>query len=591
MFSLSKRKQIDFHRGGMMTMLKKGKTLCWQRFMPLAALMLLIAGILSVAEAVPPDPRDTGPFATDVVVIDEGCVYDLDGVSLTWTDPPFGFTSPVNIFFGDDDFSGTDPKCSSTPTLVDMEVRVHFPGTGGVVAAGGPFPLVVFLHGQQIASIPGYEGYDYLGELLASHGFIVASIDGRSLLNATIKSRGEHVREHLRRFVARNATGSGSFLEGEMDLSRVTVVGHSRGGESVVAAYEWQRVDPDPGYTVIGVVAIAPVQFIGAYSFEPPILIHLRDAAYQIIHGAKDCDVCDFQGYRQYDRAADIRAVGETLKSLVFVKDANHNFFNTVWESLEGSDCGSSPVLSGNKARDLAKVYIHSFLQVVVKGNDEFRGYLTGEVANPVSNTTVALDFQAPGSEFITVDDFEELPGDPHDKLVNTLGGKVRSKNMTYQEQRFAQSETSPRNTYKGETYGAYLLWSVKTSKFIEKAPKGGPIDPGSLDNLSFRVGQIFRSSGSPNPPGANQDFFVRLKDASGNRSPKVKVSDFAPIHPPFPSLYSSTSCGTKTVMNVVRIPLDAFTGIDLTAIKKIQFRFKPISTGEIVMDDLRFSK
>jgi hypothetical protein len=41
----------------------------------------------------------------------------------------------------------------------------------------------------------------------------------------------------------------------------------------------------------------------------------------------------------------------------------------------------------------------------------------------------------------------------------------------------------------------------------------------------------------------------------------------------------------------VVRIPLDAFTGIDLTAIKKIQFRFKPISTGEIVMDDLRFSK
>ena len=570
---------------------KKRKEFLWQKMLVLVLPIALVLGAAPIVTGQPPDPRDPGPFPTDLTVIDEGCVYDLDlEPALSWTDPPFGFTSPVSISFGDDDFSGTDPKCGSNPSMVDMEVRVHFPGSGGVVAAGGPFPLVVFLHGQQIPSIPGYEGYDYLGVLLASHGFIVASIDGRSLLNATIKSRGEHVREHLRRFVARNASGSGSFLEGQIDLSNVTLVGHSRGGESVVAAAEWQRADPDAGYVIAAIVAIAPVQFIGRFSFEPNIIIHMRDVAYQIIHGAKDCDVCDFQGYRQYDRAADIRAVGETLKSMVFVKDANHNFFNSVWETLEGSDCGGGSVLSGNKARNLAQVYIHSFLQVVIKGDSQFREYLTGEAPNPVSNTTVALDFQAPSSEFMTIDHFEEFPGDAHDKKINTQGGKVKSKDMTYQEQRFANTEAAPRDSYKGETYGAYLGWLMTSAKFKQRAPKAAPFNPGSMDHLSFRVGQIFRSSGSPNPPGANQDFLIRIKDDGGGKSPKLKVSDFAPIHPPFPSL-TSGSCATKTVMNVVRIPLSAFTGIDLSAIKQIQFRFNQETAGEIVVDDIRFTK
>jgi hypothetical protein len=43
--------------------------------------------------------------------------------------------------------------------------------------------------------------------------------------------------------------------------------------------------------------------------------------------------------------------------------------------------------------------------------------------------------------------------------------------------------------------------------------------------------------------------------------------------------------------MEVVRLPLNAFTGIDLTAIKKIQFLFSDITAGEIVVDDIRFTK
>lgn len=541
------------------------------------------------------DPRKLGPFPTSMTVIDEGCNFDLDlELPVSWIDPPFSFTTPIQVSFGDDDLFPFDTRCpDKSKGDVDMKARVHFPGSGKVVAPGGPFPLVLILHGQQLPDTPGFEGYDYLGELLASRGFIVASIDGRSLLDATIKSRGEHIREHLRRFVARNALGSGSFLERQIDLSKVTLVGHSRGGEAVVAAWEWQRVKPNSGYRVAAIVAIAPVQFFGnpGRPEEPNFTSHLRDVHYQIIQGSHDCDVADFQGYRQYDRAADIRAVGETLKSMVFVKDANHNFFNVVWESEFGDECQDNGiVLDGNVARDIATVYIHAFLQTVIKGRVDFRLYLTGDIPNPVvelGKTTVAIDFQAPGSGFVPLDHFEELPGTPHDKTRNSRGGLVVAEHMTYEEQRFASLDPSSpalRFGYGGETFAAYFRWEDPSARFVSLFTADPR--PLGLTHLSFRVGQIPQSI-SPNPQGQNQDFTVTVATSAGVRS--VRVSDFAPIHAPFPIPTPKPRLG-KTVMSVVRIPLRAFNN-PLSTILGVEFRFDQIGGGEIMVDDIRLTK
>lgn len=548
----------------------------------------MFLGIMGVANGAPPNPLDFGPYEYDFMDIDQGCNYDLDGTSLVWSDSPFYGSTTWTVAFGDTDFSGSDTRCGSPSTKVDMEVRVWYPGKSGKVADGGPFPFVAILHGQQIWTIEGYKGYDYLGQLLASHGFIVASIDGRSLLDSTIKSRGEHVREHLRRFVDRNEAGSGHFLEGQIDLDRTTVIGHSRGGDAVVATWEWQRVDPDPGYTIVAIVAIAPVQFFARVGGEPSFISHARDVAYQIIHGSKDGDVSDFQGYRQYDRAADIRAVGETPKSLVFVKDANHNFFNSIWETLEGDDYCCGGTLSGTNARNVAKVYIHSFLQVVVNGDLDYLGYLTGEYANPIAGTTVNLDYQAPGSEFLAIDNYEELPGGTHDKTDNSCGGAVTSKKFEhYDERRFSSSDTSPFNTYKGETYAGYIHWTTKKAKLWNQILAACTPDPTVYPYLSFRIGQIYRSSGSPNPPG-NQDLFVQIVDGSGVMSALVKASDYPnSIYPP----WLTSEGGTKTVMGVVRIPLSAFTGIDLTNIQEVRFRFNNPKKGEIVVDNVCFTK
>src|SRR6266511_2016369 len=234
---------------------------------------------------------------------------------------------------------------------------------------------------------------------------------------------------------------------------------------------------------------------------------------------------------------------------------------------------------------------------MVIKGNSEFGGYLTGEAPNPVEGTTVALDFQAPGSQFTVLDHHEELPGESHDRFTNSQGAAIvvtpTITRLTYQERFLAASETHPWNSYKGETFAASLAWGqflgYLTSTYRSEVPAevAAAFDPTTHDHLSFRVGQVFLSTGSPNPTDQNQDFQIRLEDAHGNLSPAVPVSDYAPIFP----AWKTREGGIKTVMGVVRIPLSAFPAIDLHALRAVEFLFTVERAGEIVFDDIRLTQ
>jgi hypothetical protein len=215
------------------------------------------------------------------------------------------------------------------------------------------------------------------------------------------------------------------------------------------------------------------------------------------------------------------------------------------------------------------------------------RGYLTGETANPVPGTTVSLDFQAPESEFLSVDDFEELPGDRHRRNKNSLGGTViKRKRLTYDEVRLSVSAGAPLSSYRGETYGAQLFWGSRPdSVWLQKMPnpKKNPVDLSPYDYLSFRVGQL----AGLNPQG-DQDLRVRLTDNGKPRqSSEVAVSDFGRIFPEFPTAEG----GVKTVMSSVRIPLAEFPSVDLDDLRQIEFVFDQTPRGALVLDDLRFTK
>lgn len=575
-------------------------------------------------------PGDLGPYDVAVTTFEEGCDFDLDGRSLVWTDPELGL-GPELILFSDGDIGGSqgsDSRCPGDPAeLIDMGARVHYPGDAVRVAAGAPFPLVVVVHGRQPYELPGFEGFDALSRLLASHGYVVASLDARSVLDATIKSWGEFVREHVRRFAARNATGSGSIFESRLDLSRVSLIGHSRGGEGVIAAWEWQRVDPDPGYAIRALVSFAPTNFfadsgndpsVSPPGWEPTFNPRMRDVAFQIIQGSKDCDVRSFDGRVHYDRAADHRAPGETLKSLVYIHSANHNYFNEVWETQNGDDCdGTRKILSGTTARVVANSYIHAFLDTVVQAGTRWRPYLTGEKRSPVVGTRVVVDFQAPSSEFVAIDHFDDDNG----LGVNSLGGSVQTQSMVYSISSggfFFNTDPAERTMGYGEdSPAAHLRLSGESDGIFETSIPAGAhesIAVAEPEYFSFRFGQLVQP-GIPAELVRPADISVEITDVSGTTSSLVRARRYMNNARPSKGRYADLII----VMSAVRIPLSAFRGIDPLSAISVRLRIRgalvprprpgrlpsPASTNraapwlvtrqrgrtDIVIDDLRFTR
>jgi dienelactone hydrolase len=545
-----------------------------------ANLVLLLVSVSLIPPAALADPRPigSGPFSVAGMEIDDGCDFDLDGRSLVWSDPVLG-RSQVTIDFTDLGYA--EESCRGDDRgLVEMKVRVHYPGDRRRVAQGGPFPLVMVLHGRQPNGVVGYTGYDDLGRLLASHGYVVASIAGTWMANVRTPSRAEHVREHLRRFVARAQAGSGSIFAGMLDLSRVSLVGHSRGGEAMALAWEWQRVAPDPGYSIGAVVGIAPTQH-----HDHLVAQSLRDVGIQVILGASDCELDGLDGIRLYDRAGDPRAAGSTLKSLVYIERANHRFFNSVWERDLGSDCGSeTQVLSGTKARMVANAYTLAFLDTAVRGGTRWRPYLTGQRRNLVAGTRALVDFQAPGSD-VVVEDFE---GEPHDELawrINSLGGATTTS-----------SSLEARDWRIHDTHSGALTWraDARDAVWETEIPSSVLAQLEGLDHLSLRVGQA-------ELPFATQprlDLLVEVVDEEGRTSNPVKARTYGTLVRPA----AGPTGIVNLVMTGVRIPLRAFRGVDAQRPRAIRLRPRVLSPGRqpigqdaehviVLVDDIRFAR
>ena len=158
-----------------------------------------------------------------------------------------------------------------------LQARVWFP------AGEGPFPLALIVHGNHDMEDSSDPGYGYLGEHLASRGIILASVDANFLNGSLIDqvefykdrpgleeendARGWLLLEHLAQWRdwSRHLN---DWLFGKVDMDRVALIGHSRGGEAVAIAAAFNRLSHYPGdaslefdygFNLRGVIAIAPV--------------------------------------------------------------------------------------------------------------------------------------------------------------------------------------------------------------------------------------------------------------------------------------------------------------------------------------------
>ena len=297
------------------------------------------------------------------------------------------------------------------PDSFPINARVWYPDDPG------PHPLVLVVHGNHNMRDFSDPGYDWLGELLASRGYILASVD-MNFINGGIRSendgRGWLLLKHLQAW-QRFAEDPENPFHGRVDLGNIGLIGHSRGGEAVALAAAFNRLTRYPddasfefdfGFDIKAVIAIAPVdgQYLPAEQRAP-----LTDVNYLVFHGSHDGDVTSFHGLRQFNRVrfsdggvqAGTTAAGtdgdrsntaargtatagpaadppDHFKSAVYVYRANHGQWNTVWGAHDNGP--RSPrilaldgLLPPEDQREFGRVFVSSFLDITLKGGDRYR--------------------------------------------------------------------------------------------------------------------------------------------------------------------------------------------------------------------------
>lgn len=379
----------------------------------------------------------------------------------------------------------------------------------------GPFPLVLMVHGNHSMDDFSDVGYAYLGELLASRGIIFASVD-QNFINASWAdiaggleeendARGWLLLEHLSLWHQWNADEESPFFQ-KVDTEKLSLIGHSRGGEAVAHAallnnmpyyYDDASIPLNYNFNIQSIVAIAPVD--GQY--EPGnASTSLKDISYLVIHGAQDGDVSSFLGANQYERIT-FSKDADDFKAGLYIAGANHGQFNTSWGD---NDVGGLTKLLNNKQlitapqqRKIAKVYISAFMETTLLNNEAylplFKDPRKGKDWLP---ETIYLS-QFEHSEFSPIATFDE----DFNVLTTTNEGLISGENLSAwreQEIELKWRETGSRGVYIGWHYedidaGQTIPGDSKASYTLTLASKDNGINENSI--FSFSLAESGESS------------------------------------------------------------------------------------------------
>jgi hypothetical protein len=493
---------------------------------------------------------------------------------------------------------------------VELTGDVHYPTD----LANGPYPIVLFLHGNHetcyrgtdtayrwpcpsgFQPLPNYTGYDYIAARLASYGFIVVSVSGNGVNvlgnqvdDTGMRQRGELLEKHLDLWHTWSTAGGGPFgsrFVGRVDFSRIGVMGHSRGGEGAVWQVIVDRARAAP-YGIDAVLPLAPVDFTRVTVNRVPLEVMLPYC---------DGDVSDLQGMHFFDDAR-YKVVGDPApKGTVTVMGANHNFFNTVWSPGGGYpgafDDGSSACasrLTEQQQRTAGSLFITDYFRRYVGGTTSLDPEWTGAVKPtglaPAQARVTYLPPDLPAQR-LEIDRF----GRSDTLTVDRLGGAVTTSGLTVKR-------------WCPETFGMPCVGGSWTFTDVHlPGPHQGILGWAGPARINFGIPQAyadvhgysavqFRVAVNPAYRGnrgvAIQDMKVELADRSGNVADVAasQIDRAALEFQPGPLSLS------HFILNQLRFPLSMFHGVDLRDISSVRFVFGATERGVVNVADLAFTR
>ena len=488
--------------------------------------------------------------------------------------------------------------------------RVWFPD------GDGPFPLVLIVHGNHNMKDFSDPGYEYLGTLLASRGFITVSVD-ENFLNQ--KFGGENdarafvLLEHLKVWKEWNSTEEHPF-EDKVDMDRIALIGHSRGGESAAHAAAFNKLSHYPdnanitldyNFAIRAVIAIAPCDGQYKPAGHPTALENVN---YLVIHGGHDADANIFFGVRQFKR---VRFTDEHFhfKSAIYIYRANHSRFNTSWGRLDfpapgGWLINEHPIMDMEDQRQVAKVLISAFLEVTLNGRNEYLPIFkdTRYASRWLPEDIYVNQYQ--DSNFQVIADFEE----DFDVTTTTIrGGESMGENLT----NWRESHVNFRNKGKSSQdnsvvmlYGEKKYEDSNDPNSLKIGTYQITLDPDTRRDLQVdNDSKLLLSIGSENPyQDTLIELTIELSDSDGNHA-ALPLSTVGPVHPALNIRYLKVKWIERKFINdfserllqTYEIPLRQFVeanpSLDPSKLEIIRFVFDRFPNGPIMLDDIGISK
>jgi dienelactone hydrolase len=515
-----------------------------------------------------------------------------------------------------------------------LNARVWYPD------GPGPFPLALIVHGNHNMAEFSDPGYAYLGELLASRGIILASIDENFLNSGLFHDppkqqavRGWMLLEHLKLWKEWNQA-EGNPFHGKVDMSRIAVMGHSRGGEAAATAAAFNRMKYAPedanikfdyGFSIKAVVAIAPADGQYKPAGQPR---WIEDVSYLTLQGAHDMDVASFDGSRQWDHVRYTRP-GPWFKAEIYAYRANHGQFNTAWGRDDaGKPLGwllnLKPLMPADEQRRISKTYISAFLEATLKDHREYIPLFEDwRVARAWLPDTLYFN-RYQDTSFVPLASFDE---DADLTTTTAPGGHIEGENLSV----WNEGKIPYRDGDRGYN-GVFLGWNrandAPAATYAITLPAGSAANwhLGQASTLEFSLAPMDEDVSLPGKKKDDEkekkkdkeedkskkkerespDFTVELVTSDGAIA-SAPVSRFVSIPPPFKEKFTKLGVlddagynqDWEVVFQTVRAPLSAFETtcqgkckpFDPAKLSVVRFKFDRTPIYKICISAIGFGK
>ena len=554
--------------------------------------------------------------------IDSGAMYDQveheqpvsigvarEAISLATTSAEYKFPATV------------DPDVLSDRET-ELWARVYAPAQ---LDPGERYPLLVFLHGNRSTCgtgtnprrdhkshytdtgecpegyvvTPSHDGYGYIADEMASQGYIVVSINANRGINAGSGASGDGSLILARaRLVLKHLLRLAQWDRGELPtpsslgFDQVGMMGHSRGGPGVRAAYYLYDEIGSTWPSRIG----TPIEFQSIFEIAPTDNFPSHDAVG--VHWAALLPMCDtsvfgLDGIRSFDRSMALTYEHPPhFRATATVWGTNHNFYNSEWQYSDAGRCvGHEPlfqaenyihpsgwytpgVTGSEEQRAVGKALVTSFFLGTVGANSDLSEAAIFDPRNELgpeitSITRVDRGFNPSPNwgDVLRLEEFTDETG------IGMTGAQAMITHVNVEYTELFEHDPSYR--------GAHVTWTSASYDRIFQphfADEGYGLPLSRFDTLDFRVDLAIDEELNVTE---STNFSIRLVDRNGFVSYPVDISDYVDL---------SNPVRRHSMLQTVRIPLTDFGGLSLEHIRGVRFSFDDTETGSIYLASIRAS-